>query len=95
MAEDVAVPMQLQRCQAASGKYSPALSDSPMQASEMISWTSWTSWTPRRATFLEMLEEATPAQSWRLLLAVLVAFSHHQSSQIRGRQPYLFVRKNS
>ena len=28
------------------------------------------------------------------LLAVLVAFSHLQFSQIRGRQPYLFVRKN-
>jgi hypothetical protein len=25
--------------------------------------------------------------------AHLVAFSHHQFSQIRGRQPYLFVRK--
>src|SRR5690349_9370882 len=29
------------------------------------------------------------------LLAVLVAFSHLQFSQIRGRQPYLFVRKIS
>ena len=33
------------------------------------------------------------SQSWRLLLAALVAFSHLQFSQIRGRQPYLFVRK--
>jgi hypothetical protein len=32
--------------------------------------------------------------SWRLPLAVLVAFSHLQFSQIRGRQPYLNVRKN-
>jgi hypothetical protein len=29
-----------------------------------------------------------------LLLADLVAFSHLQFSQIRGRQPYLNVRKN-
>ena len=32
-------------------------------------------------------------RSWRLPLAVLVAFSHLQFSQIRGRQPYLIVRK--
>jgi hypothetical protein len=32
--------------------------------------------------------------TWRLLLADLVAFSHLQFSQIRGRQPYLNVRKN-
>src|SRR5262249_26649766 len=31
--------------------------------------------------------------TWRLLLAGLVAFSHLQFSQIRGRQPYLIVRK--
>src|SRR5262244_1594265 len=31
--------------------------------------------------------------TWRLPLAGLVAFSHLQFSQIRGRQPYLFVRK--
>jgi hypothetical protein len=31
--------------------------------------------------------------TWRLPLAGLVAFSHLQSSQIRGRQPYLIVRK--
>ena len=30
---------------------------------------------------------------WRLLSADLVAFSHLQFSQIRGRQPYLNVRK--
>src|SRR5215831_1179693 len=30
--------------------------------------------------------------TWRLLLADLVAFSHLQVSQIRGRQPYLIVR---
>jgi hypothetical protein len=31
--------------------------------------------------------------TWRLPLAGLVAFSHLQFSQIRGRQPYLIVRK--
>ena len=31
--------------------------------------------------------------TWRLLLAGLVAFSHLQFSQIRGRQPYSIVRK--
>ena len=30
--------------------------------------------------------------TWRLPLAGLVAFSHLQFSQIRGRQPYLIVR---
>src|SRR5262245_11429194 len=30
---------------------------------------------------------------WRLPLADLVAFSHLQFSQIRGRQPYLIVRR--
>jgi hypothetical protein len=30
---------------------------------------------------------------WRLPLADLVAFSHLQFSQIRGRQPYSIVRK--
>jgi hypothetical protein len=30
---------------------------------------------------------------WRLLLTDLVAFSHLQFSQIRGRQPYLFMPK--
>jgi hypothetical protein len=30
--------------------------------------------------------------SWRLLLAVLVAFGNLQFSQIRGRQPYSIVR---
>jgi hypothetical protein len=33
------------------------------------------------------------SRSWRLLLADLVAFSHLQFSQIRGRQPHLNVRK--
>jgi len=31
--------------------------------------------------------------TWRLPLAGLVAFSHLQFSQIRGRQPYSIVRK--
>jgi hypothetical protein len=31
--------------------------------------------------------------TWRLPLAGLVAFSHLQFSQIRGRQPYLILRK--
>ncbi len=31
--------------------------------------------------------------TWRLPLAGVVAFSHLQFSQIRGRQPYLIVRK--
>jgi hypothetical protein len=31
--------------------------------------------------------------SWQLLVVVLVAFSHLQFSQIRGRQPYSIVRK--
>src|SRR5262252_8468651 len=33
--------------------------------------------------------------TWRLSLAGLVAFSHLQFSQIRGRQPYSIVRKIS
>ena len=36
--------------------------------------------------------DSVQAQSWRLLLAVLVAFSHLQFSLFRGRQPYLIVR---
>jgi hypothetical protein len=31
--------------------------------------------------------------TWRLPFAGLVAFSHLQFSQIRGRQPYSIVRK--
>jgi hypothetical protein len=33
------------------------------------------------------------SRSWRLPSADLIAFSYLQFSQIRGRQPYLFVRK--
>ena len=36
---------------------------------------------------------AVLSSAWRLPLAGLVAFSHLQFSQIRGRQPYLIVRK--
>src|SRR5580704_4484181 len=37
--------------------------------------------------------DSVKSRSWRLPSADLVAFSHLQFSQIRGRQPYLFVRK--
>ena len=53
----------MQRCHAASGKNSAALSASPMQASEMISRT------PVQPAALEMLEEARsspPCPPWRL-----------------------------
>jgi hypothetical protein len=40
----------MQRCHAASGKYSAALSASPMQASEMISWTSSPTFCPHPPT---------------------------------------------
>ena len=46
----------MQRCQAASGKNSAALSASPRQASEMISRT------PFEAALLEVLEERAPAR---------------------------------
>ena len=42
-----------QRCHAASGKNSAALSESPMQASEMIT-------EHRQATVLEMFQERAP-----------------------------------
>ena len=43
--------------------------------------------------FLQSHKPGSQSDAWRLLLADLVAFSHLQFSQIRGRQPDLNVRK--
>ena len=40
-----------------------------------------------------MIADSVYRLPWRLLSADLVAFSHLQFSQIRGRQPYSIVRK--
>jgi hypothetical protein len=50
----------------------------------------------RLRAFPDFCEPCLPSPvelTWRLPLAGLVAFSHLQFSQIRGRQPYLIVRR--